>query len=108
MSPVDTGRFRANTNVSYGTPDTTVTNSTDQTRAQRELDKVMTLPICGVMYITNALPYARTLEYGLYPNPPKTPTGKTVNGYSKQTPQGMFRISAMRFNDYVQRAISKG
>lgn len=104
-SPVDTGRFRANTNVSYGAPDTTVTDSTEQGRAQQELAKVMSLPIGGVTYITNALPYAATLEYGQYPNPPKNPTGKTANGYSIQAPQGMFRISALQFNDYVQKAI---
>ena len=106
-SPVDTGRYRANTNVSYGAPDTTVTESTDQSRAQRELAKVMTLPVGGVTYISNSLPYARVIEYGGYPNPPKTPTGKTIGGYSKQAPQGVFRISAMQFNDYVQKAISK-
>jgi hypothetical protein len=106
-SPVDTGRFRANTNVSYGAPDTAVTDSTDQSRAQRELAKVMSLPVGGVTYISNSLPYAAVLEYGGYPNPPKNPTGKTVNGYSKQAPQGMFRISALQFNDYVQKAIGK-
>jgi hypothetical protein len=107
-SPVDTGRFRANTNVSYGAPDTTVTDSTDQGRAQRELAKVMSLPVGGVAYISNSLPYARVLEYGLYPNPPKNPTGKTAGGYSIQAPQGMFRLAAMQYSDYVQRAISKG
>lgn len=106
-SPVDTGRFRANTNVSYGAPDTTVTDSTDQGRAQRELAKVMTLPVGGITYISNSLPYARILENGGYPNPPKNPTGKTVGGYSIQAPQGMFRIAALQFNDYVQKAIRK-
>lgn len=106
-APVDTGRFRANMNVSYGAPDTTVTDSTDQTRAEREVEKVMTLPVGGVVYLSNSLPYARKLEYGEYPNPPKNPTGKTVNGYSTQAPQGIFRIAAAQFNDYVQRAISK-
>ncbi len=57
------------------------------------------------MYITNALPYAATLEYGGYPNPPKNPTGKTVGGYSVQAPQGMFRIAAIRYNEFVQKAI---
>ena len=107
-TPVDTGRARANTNVSYGAPDTTVTGSTDQSRAQRELAKVMTLPIGGVTYISNSLPYIRTLEYGGYPNPPKNPTGKTQGGYSIQAPQGIFGLAAMQFNDYVKRAISKG
>lgn len=104
-SPVDSGRFRANTNVSYGAPDQTVTASTNAGRAQTELAKIMSLPVGGVMYITNALPYAAVLEYGGYPNPPKNPTGKTAGGYSIQAPKGMFRISALEFNDYVKKAI---
>lgn len=104
-SPVDTGRFRANLNVSYGVPDETVTASTNAARATSEVQKAMTLPIGGVMFITNALPYAAVLEYGGYPNPPKHPTGKTAGGYSIQAPHGMFRLAAMRYNEYVQKAI---
>lgn len=106
-SPVDTGRFRANLNVSYGAPDTTVTASTDAMRFEQEAQKAMTLPVGGVVYITNALPYAAVLEYGGYPNPPKNPTGKTQNGFSIQAPQGMFRIAALRYNEYVKKALGK-
>lgn len=106
-SPVDTGRFRANWNVSQGAPDTTVTDSTDKGRAQAEVGKVTALPVGGVTYLSNSLPYAQVLEYGLYPNPPKNPTGKTVGGYSTQAPQGMVRLSALEYNDYVQKAIGK-
>ena len=106
-SPVDTGRLRANFNVSQGAVDTTVTNSTDASRMDREINKVMTLPIGGVTYLSNSLSYARTIEYGEYPNPPKNPTGKTAGGYSIQAPQGFMRISALEFNDYVKRAIEK-
>jgi len=117
MSPVDTGRFRANWNVSQGAPDTAVTESTDKGRAQTEVNKVQTLPIGGVTYLSNSLPYAVVLEYGQYPNPPKMGSKKrgeagmavhVRGGYSMQAPQGMVRISAMQFNDYVQRAIQKG
>lgn len=106
-APVDTGRLRANMNVSYAAPDTTVTESTNAARADAEIQKVMTLPVGGVVYITNALPYAATIEYGGYPNPPKSPTGKTQGGYSIQAPQGMFRLAAMRYSDYVKKALSK-
>jgi hypothetical protein len=104
-SPVDTGRFRANLNVSYGAPDESVTNSTNAARAESEVQKALTLPIGGVVYITNALPYAAVLEYGGYPNPPQHPTGKTAGGYSIQAPHGMFRLAAMRYSEYVQKAI---
>lgn len=124
-SPVDTGRFRANWNVSQGAPDTTTTQSTDANRAKAEVDKVQTLPVGGITYLSNSLPYAVVLEHGGYPNPPKmgskVKTGgaggkddpkwayfvKSRGGYSFQAPQGMVRISALEFNDYVKRAISK-
>jgi hypothetical protein len=105
-SPVDTGRFRANWNVSYGAVDMTTTTSTEQTRADREVQKALTLPVGGTVYMANSLPYARVLEYGLYPNPPKKPTGKTVNGFSRQAPAGMVRRTAVEFDDYVRKAIA--
>ncbi|OYQ90422.1 hypothetical protein B9T10_03630 [Wohlfahrtiimonas chitiniclastica] len=43
--------------------------------------------------ITNPLPHINVLEYGLYPNPPKKGSGKTINGYSTQAPMGFVRIS---------------
>lgn len=104
-APVDTGRFRANMNVSYGAPDVAVTNSTNGARGLQEVQKALTLPIGGVTYITNALPYAAVLEYGGYPNPPKSPTGKTSGGFSIQAPHGMFRLAALRYSEYVQKAI---
>lgn len=104
-APVDTGRFRANMNVSYGAPDVSVTNSSNAARGLQEVQKALTLPIGGVMYITNALPYAAVLEYGGYPNPPKNPTGKTSGGFSIQAPNGMFRLAALRYSEYVQKAI---
>jgi lysozyme family protein len=46
------------------------------------------------MYLTNSLPYAMTIEYGGYPNPPKNPTGKTIGGFSTQAPAGVVRVTA--------------
>lgn len=106
-APVDTGRFRANMNVSYGAPDVTVTESTDASRGLREAEKAMTLPVGGIVYITNALPYAAVIEYGGYPNPPKNPTGKTANGFSIQAPQGVFRLAALRYSEYVKKALNQ-
>lgn len=105
-APVDTGRFRANWNVSYGAVNMTTSESTNQGRADAEVQKALTLPVGGIVYLANSLPYARTLEYGLYPNPPKNPTGKTVGGFSKQAPAGMVRITAMEFDEYVRKAIA--
>lgn len=88
-SPVDTGRFRANWNVSFGAPNYSTTSSTSANRADAEVAKALTLPIGGVTYMSNGLPYASRLEYG----------------YSKQAPAGMVRITAREFANYVQRAL---
>lgn len=88
-SPVDTGRFRANWNVSIGAPDQTVTESTNGARALQQAQEALTLPVGGIVSMTNALPYARRLE----------------NGYSKQAPYGMVRYSVLEFRRFLLRAI---
>ena len=90
-SPVKTGRFRANWNVSSGAADASTTASIDQGRGQAEAAKALTIPAGGVAYITNGLPYAAKLE----------------NGSSKQAPAGMVRLSAMEFAQHVQKALAK-
>lgn len=88
-SPVDTGRFRANWNVSQGSPDYTITASTNAGRVNAEVGKAARLPAGGVVFLSNGLPYARRLEYG----------------YSKQAPQGMVRVSVVEYRNFVERAI---
>lgn len=107
-SPVDTGRFRGNWNYSGTAPDTSTTVVVDPVGAATLASiaaKSAGLKAGGVAYVTNSLPYAQKLEYGLYPNPPKRPTGKTVNGFSRQAPNGMVRITVAglpgAIRDYV-------
>jgi hypothetical protein len=88
-SPVDTGRFRANWNVSLSSPDTTVTFNTNQGRITAEVGKAASFQSGSVVYMVNALPYARRLEYG----------------WSKQAPQGMVRLTVQEFKQYVERAV---
>lgn len=89
-SPVDTGRFRANWNVSYGAPDLTTTESNNQARAVQQAQRALTLPVGGVVTMSNGLPYARRLEYG----------------YSRQAPYGMVRYSVLEYRRFLLRAIS--
>ena len=89
MSPVDTGRLRANWNVSYGTPDASESASTNTGRGASEAAKALTLPVGGVVYLTNGLPYARRLEYG----------------WSKQAPYGMIRYSVLQYRRFLLQAI---
>lgn len=44
-------------------------------------------------HVVSTSPYVKVAEYGLYPNPPKNPTGKTEGGFSIQAPKGFARIS---------------
>jgi len=89
MSPVDTGRFRANWNVSYGTADMGTTDSIGQGRGFAEAAKSLSLPVGGVVYLTNGLPYARRLEYG----------------WSKQAPYGMIRYSVLQYRRFLLKAL---
>lgn len=114
-SPVDSGRFRANWNVSINAPNESTNGATDggtgrvtkktfdaasdffggptpvRGRALAETRKALTLPVGGVTYMTNGLPYAQRLEF---------------DGWSDQAPAGMVRISAQEFGQYVRKAVA--
>ena len=91
-SPVDTGRFRANWGVSFGTPRLTTTDSTDKTlgTARRTVQLVNSLPTSGIIYLSNGLPYAGRLE----------------NGSSKQAPHGMVKLAVTQFDSAVRKALA--
>lgn len=87
-SPVDTGRFRANWNVSRDVPDYATTEATDQDRMFTEIAKAKAMPVGGVVWMSNGLPYARRLE----------------EGYSKQAPTGMVATTVAEFTQTVAEA----
>ncbi len=98
--PVDTGRLRGNTNVEIGRADGSTSGSrTEQQALSAGRAKIAGFDPGDVLFITNAMPYMRKIEYGGYGNGPKT-----VNGYSRQSPQGVFRITAEEFAQAVRRA----
>ena len=86
------GRFRANWNVTYAAPDHSTTQSTDKQRGLTEAQKALTLPVGGLVFLSNGLAYGPRLEY---------------EAWSSQAPAGMIRISALEYNDYVKKALSK-
>ena len=91
-SPVDTGRFRANWNLSLGNIDETTSDATDKGGADTIANAAVSVSdslLGQTVYITNALPYAQRLEYG----------------YSKQAPVGMVRITVAEFQGYIDRAV---
>ena len=62
-SPVDTGRFRANWNVGYGSPDKTTTNATDSALGRVQTE-IATAKLGGSIWLSNSLPYSIRLENG--------------------------------------------
>ena len=73
-NPVDTGRSRANWNISLHSPNFSTTNSTVPSVVDVPASSLSKLPR---VYISNGLPYVRELEYGR----------------SDQAPQGFIRLS---------------
>lgn len=74
-TPVDTGRARANWNLSLSTPDTSVSDST----VRKHYDALLGVSLTkdNVSYISNYLHYIYELEHGK----------------SNQAPQGMVTVS---------------
>lgn len=88
-TPVDTGRARANWMLSLGNPDLATTESTDktgQTTLASGLSQVAKYTD-GSIWITNNLPYIKRLE----------------NGWSKQAPNGMVRLTIAEFSSVVKK-----
>lgn len=102
-TPVDTGRARGNWNITVGHDDTTAST---RTKPQfKSVDEVPKVEGDETIYISNNLPYITTLEYGGFPNPPKKGTGKTVNGYSKQAPEGMVGVTLANNENIFNSAV---
>lgn len=102
-TPVDTGRARSNWNVSKNIVDDTVRERTTQSVTLQDVP-----PAKGdePYYIANNLPYIKMLEYGGYSK--NSTTGKTVNGYSRQAPNGMVGVTvadAERLYDEAVRSV---
>lgn len=95
LSPVDTGRYRNNHIMSIGNPvyQTDVNGATIAEIPRGSYPSV---------YLQNNLPYAAVIEFGGYPNPPKRGSYnkrtksyeiKSINGFSRQAPRGVYRLA---------------
>ena len=100
-TPADTGRLKNNwfPSVNKGTDQTTKYTGAKGAAAMARVD-ALKIKLGDTIYFTNNLPYAETVEFGLYPNPPKNGTGKTVNGFSTKSPQGMVRRNIIKWEKY--------
>ncbi|MCR5699655.1 MAG: HK97 gp10 family phage protein [Treponemataceae bacterium] len=102
-TPYDTGRARANWNVSVGSPDKSETESGRKTPKSK--DKMPDPKGDESIYISNNLPYITTLEYGGFPKKPEKDGGKTVNGFSKQAPEGMVGVTLANSEQIFNAAV---
>ena len=95
QSPVDTGQFRASHKLSVG--------HTDMSYNENTKDKSGTLTIANgnaqlqrlvpysTVYIQSNSPYGKVIELGDFTT--KAETAKTIGGFSKQAPQGVYALS---------------
>lgn len=93
-SPVDTGRFRMNWQVSNTNPATGILIADDPSGSRaigRMTHYVTTSPEWENFCFTNNLPYAEKLEFGS----------------SQQAPQGMVRVTVSRFQRLLDEAAAR-
>ena len=95
-TPVLSGRLRNNWMVSVNKG----SNETTERTGNESIGRVnaVKFKLGDTLYLTNNLPYAERIEFGLYPSPSKT--GKTVGGYSVKSPQGMVRKNIIKWSKY--------
>ncbi|RZJ12073.1 MAG: HK97 gp10 family phage protein [Rubrivivax sp.] len=94
-SPVDTGRFRSNWMAGIGTFNKATTTDTDKTGAvslARVEPALANWSPGQAICLSNSLPYAYRLEF---------------DGWSKQSPGGMVRLTVQDWRDYVSKAIAE-
>jgi hypothetical protein len=92
-TPVDTGRAKGNWMSAFDAPDTATSETRQAAQSIGGLHLKFTpssVARNNSIFITNSLPYIKRLE----------------NGYSKQAPAGMVRLSIAEFTAILQREIA--
>lgn len=89
MSPVDTGRFKNNWNLSASSIDRSTNNTGDS--KGRATSAILSYNIGETIYISNSLPYAQRLE----------------DGYSQQAPIGMVKVTLTKYQSFIKDAVRK-
>ena len=97
LSPVDTGRFKANWQITANSPAAQSLNDYDKTGGDtkrylaRQARAVANSPATKVIYITNRLDYASDLEYGA----------------SQQAPAGVLGVVNIRLGRYFEESVAE-
>lgn len=105
-SPVDTGRFRMNWQVSGPSPAGGQVGGVDLT-GSKAVNSATTFVTTNSYWqeftLSNNLPYANVIEYGGYPGDGPNTTG----GFSRQAPQGVVGINVKRFQSLLDQEAAK-
>ena len=108
-TPVDKGGARGGWQMTTDGPATTNVDRKGAEALTELTSKVIAAGRLDVMFLTNLMPYIRKLEFGGYPNPPKSSalspdfgSGKTIGGFSTQAPEGMVRVTLAEFAGIVK------
>lgn len=91
-SPVDTGVFRGNWNLSFDAPDLNNSSPANTDAVSKARATLAGFKIGHRIFITNNMPYAKRLEF---------------DAWSSQAPQGMVRITAMEYGMYLRRQVQR-
>ena len=103
LTPVDKGRLKGNWQPSEGSPLSGTLERTGASGPASDIKK--TVRKLGNYWLVNNLPYAPVAEYGGWSQGPYSTDKTTSDGYSRQAPQGMARITLLRT---VARLRAKG
>ncbi len=114
-TPHVTGKLRGNWLTAIGSIPSAKTETLDPTgnmAIKSMKSKVNSLQKGSdlAVFMVNNQPYAYVIEHGLYPSPVKTKGSyvvKSANGYSKQAPAGMVRISLLELNQIVKEVVGR-
>ena len=105
LSPVDTGLFRGNWQLTIDAEQSDVIQRLDPSGSaaiSAIASKANSLTAGQVAYILNHIEYGYDLEYGTYYGP----TAKvTEDGFSRQAPEGMVRVTEAEFIPIVNEAV---
>lgn len=116
-TPVDKGFLRGAWTLSIGEPSDA--NKGKKTGGKRSLDGNETghymkalaglteLRSLVIVWLSNAMPYVNTIEFGGFPKNPKSGKGKTVDGFSKQAPKGMLGLSILEVVNWIKQQANK-
>ena len=119
-TPIDTGEAASNWNLGINVKNDSVTTDTSYANLNKASSDVKAAIAAKTkvehIYLTNATPQARMLEYGLYKQRVDslkkgsnvTKGGyRTINGYSTQAPSGMLRKNITLFVKMIENRVKR-